>query len=547
MFKSLALRAGLSLVLFIVVVAAVPLGVAIVQQGRPGGWTKYANNPVFDVGAANSWDDIDVFRPSVLFDGTTYHMWYTGDRGGTPRLIGYATSPDGLTWTRYANNPVVNAGPVGSWDARGARFAEVISDGGVFKMWYTGFDAAGKNQIGYATSPDGIAWTKSENNPVLELGTAGTWDEMAIHDPTVVKDGSTYKMWYAASGATGNNDIGYATSPDGINWTKYSGSPVLSSSPAWMWDYAIYGPHVMFDGVTYHMWYSGCNFANTACEIGYASSKDGIHWAKQGRVLRQGPDGSFDRLSADYPTVIQVDNTYKMWYSGVDDTKYYYHLGYASAPVLSKSVFVPLTVKNSTGCDPLWFDPFTDYHSGWTVADSQNVKFAYTGGEYQILVKSADSSYWGTPGVQMTDGVITVSVRFASTGDNSDNAGIVFGKSPDGQDNFYRFMIRRDSGYCIQRSDQNSGWTDLQCGTAASYLPYPAANHLKVVRNGAAIAGYANGQLVGSVTDSTYLGSLRVGLDAGTSAGNADLRFDNYGIYPLSCSDKVSTNAGQSK
>jgi hypothetical protein len=72
------------------------------------------------------------------------------------------------------------------------------------------------------------------------------------------------------------------------------------------------------------------------------------------------------------------------------------------------------------------------------------------------------------------------------------------------------------------------------------YLPYPATNRLKVVRSGATITAYLNGQWLASVSDGSYMGSLQVGLSAGTDAGNADLRFDAYGVYPVSCADQVS-------
>ncbi len=50
--------------------------------------------------------------------------------------------------------------------------------------------------IGYATSPDGILWEKHPDNPVLDIGAAGEWDDQRIVSPAVLLDGTTYKMWY---------------------------------------------------------------------------------------------------------------------------------------------------------------------------------------------------------------------------------------------------------------------------------------------------------------------------------------------------------------
>jgi hypothetical protein len=140
----------------------------------------------------------------------------------------------------------------------------------------------------------------------------------------------------------------------------------------------------------------------------------------------------------------------------------------------------------------------------------------------------------------MSDGVIVASMRFAAaTGGSGDNGGIMFGQALDNNWNFYRFTVQRDGFYCIQRHVATSGWVTLNCGTATGYLPYPATNRLKVVRNGSAITAYINGQFLATVFDSNYVGSLRVGLSAGSGTHSADLRFDDYGIYPVGCNDQV--------
>jgi hypothetical protein len=81
-------------------------------------------------------------------------------------------------------------------------------------MWYSGDSGSnGNNRIGYATSPDGIVWTKHPANPVLDLGPSGAWDDNYAHVPAVLFDGKEYEMWYCG---TADNDpstrIGYAIS-----------------------------------------------------------------------------------------------------------------------------------------------------------------------------------------------------------------------------------------------------------------------------------------------------------------------------------------------
>jgi hypothetical protein len=72
-------------------------------------WEKYEGNPVLVPGSPGDWDDFSLWAFSILFDGSTYHLWY-GGHDGTYARIGYATSPDGKAWTPYENNPVMDVG-----------------------------------------------------------------------------------------------------------------------------------------------------------------------------------------------------------------------------------------------------------------------------------------------------------------------------------------------------------------------------------------------------------------------------------------------------
>jgi hypothetical protein len=172
-------------------------------------------------------------------------MWYdsyyyiTGRAAGAnPQstvidAIGCATSPDGIAWTKCADNPVFDpgnpggircAGP-GGWDQSGARSPVVLFQDGIYHMWYGGTAESFPNEtwhIGYVTSTNGITWTHFLTAPVLS-GTGGEWDEGSITPGGVLLDGETYHMWYVAGWR-----IGYAWSSDGISWTKSSRNPVLN-------------------------------------------------------------------------------------------------------------------------------------------------------------------------------------------------------------------------------------------------------------------------------------------------------------------------------
>jgi hypothetical protein len=252
-------------------------------------WEKYAGNPILDIGASGDWDGVSVFGSSVLFDGDDpdpahrYKMWYSGSNSSRHYRIGYATSPDGIAWERHPANPVLDTGPR-SWDGARVSCPTVILDttdpdpARRYKMWYHGYNGS-RWRIGYATSADGIVWHKHSANPVI-TGSGGAWESSHTFSPAVILDSTDpdpnhrYKMWYSGdSGSNGNNRIGYATSPDGIVWTKHPANPVLDLGPSGAWDdnYA-HVPAVLFDGKEYEMWYCGTADNDPSTRIGYAIS-----------------------------------------------------------------------------------------------------------------------------------------------------------------------------------------------------------------------------------------------------------------------------------
>jgi hypothetical protein len=113
------------------------------SSGNTNSLTSFTKDRlVLSVGAAGSWDADKVGRPSVLLEGGVYKMWYDGQRNGA-RHVGYATSTDGVTFTKHPSNPVVlNAGAV---DVKKVGSVYVmVAEGGDGTYWYT--------------SPDGVCW-----------------------------------------------------------------------------------------------------------------------------------------------------------------------------------------------------------------------------------------------------------------------------------------------------------------------------------------------------------------------------------------------------
>lgn len=297
-------------------------------------WIRHENNPVLNA-TPGAWDDGGVDHHAVIFDGNTFKMWYSGLKAKTAtKLIGFATSPDAINWTKHPN-PVLDKGTQGQWDSQFIAGAYVLYDGTTYQMWYVGGSSFSRLEIGFATSTDGINWTKHMSNPVLRVGSEGSWDAKWVGSSTVLFDGTIYKMWYEGVNAQHDFRIGYATSTDGITWTKHPNNPIFSvGQPGNFDDTWVHVPHVIFDGAMYHMWYSG--FDGSIDRIGCATSPDGINWTKHPNnpVLDKGSAGSWEASEVGIPRVIFDGTNYKMWYVGSDAQKYI-RIGYATSTPVS--------------------------------------------------------------------------------------------------------------------------------------------------------------------------------------------------------------------
>ena len=154
-----------------------------------------------------------------------------------------------------------------------AAFASVMRDGDEIRMYYSGKDQAGRGQVGLAVSTDGKRWTKHPANPVLKLGEPGQWDDTNIWCPTVWKEAG-YHMLYTGRNADGVLQIGYATSDDGVAWTKHPRNPVFND-PTWAHDHTE-GYGVIKVGGEYLLWYNTL-YVSTR-QTGLARSTDLLHW-----------------------------------------------------------------------------------------------------------------------------------------------------------------------------------------------------------------------------------------------------------------------------
>jgi len=294
-------------------------------------WYKYPN-PVMKYEESETWDQLKI-PLTVLFEDDQYHLWYRGWGSDNPEFlgIGYATSPNGINWKKHEASPLEFKCYDDSWDldSKYRRF-DILKIDTLYSMWYVGYDKKDStSKIGSAFSHDGLKWTKSPE-PVLKLGQDNEWDDALIDAVKVYFDGIRYQMWYTA---TTKSDwklrVGYATSDDGIHWNKHPENPVLDVGKTGSWDDDDVGAYsVYFNDSCYEMWYDGGNKVNH--QIGYATSLDGYNWIRwpDNPVLSVGELGTWDPWLARIANVVSHDSIYRMWYYGCDGSDC--NIGYAT-------------------------------------------------------------------------------------------------------------------------------------------------------------------------------------------------------------------------
>lgn len=166
------------------------------------------HNPVLAIEPEGQWEYKEITDLSVVQADDGVRLYYAGTKtyfldGGSRvvpmTLIGLATSPDGITWTRHDGNPIFgpalfqrglaeytdvvmgaraveddpDVGPLlERFDALGLSGLSVVRDGDGYLLAYGGTAQADATdyRIGFATSADGITWQAGPAEPALVLG-----------------------------------------------------------------------------------------------------------------------------------------------------------------------------------------------------------------------------------------------------------------------------------------------------------------------------------------------------------------------------------------
>lgn len=282
-------------------------------KGTRGGWEKYEHGPLLG-GQYGTCFDI-----SMLTEGEDLQMYFSWR---DCHSIARVTSRDGIHWSE----PVICLEPRETpegWENAVNR-PYVLYREGQYHMWYTGQlirdegRGEGCSHIFYAVSDDGIRFRRVSTEPVLSP--QAPWEKNSVMCPTVLWDENArlYKMWYSGGEQYEPDYIGYATSPDGIHWTKWEANPVFGPDPELHWEQAkVGGCQMIYEDGWYWMFYIGYQNVDYA-QVGMARSRDGItNWERSASnpIVAPSEDG-WDAEACYKPFVVKSEDSWWLWYNG---------------------------------------------------------------------------------------------------------------------------------------------------------------------------------------------------------------------------------------
>lgn len=152
-------------------------------------------------------DDTEAWKDVIVrVDGDGWRMWAcrhpldAGDDAADRMTTWFATSEDGLRWTMVGE---ALAPVAGTWDARGARIADVVADGGRWWAIYDGRRSAEENW----RERSGLAVGDRPDRFTAIAGPVPPAAGRALRYASVVPLDGGHRVYFEATGFDGSHDL----------------------------------------------------------------------------------------------------------------------------------------------------------------------------------------------------------------------------------------------------------------------------------------------------------------------------------------------------
>lgn len=266
--------------------------------GWPTSFALYTYNPILVPTAEASAQGADnVYAPDVHDYAGVRVMWYGAQGSDGHDRIFFAWSKDGMQWNKWPSD----GAPQPVLDVGASNHVNdpsVVRVGDTWRMYYTDAPTAENDEIWLAESNHLTGFNKAQR--VLEKGPPGSWDEEKVGRPSVLYEGGVYRMWYDGT-AKGRRHVGLATSTDGVHFTRAAQNPIFLDAGA---------VDVKRIGSVYVM------LREAQDGTYFASSPDGICFVDRGKLFGTS-GGAFDRYGQVTP-LLELDgaSVRAIWFGG---------------------------------------------------------------------------------------------------------------------------------------------------------------------------------------------------------------------------------------
>lgn len=258
-------------------------------------------DPVIPRGAAR-----DVLNPSVVrFRGAYWNLYSEFD--GAAWHTAAATSPDGETW-QLLGRVLSPRAAEGAYIAANGSALEL--DGELYYWFETGYPL----RIALARSRDGRHWERTP--PVLSTGPYGSFDEIAVADPYVIRAAGAFFMFYLGQDRAARQRLGLARSHDGVRWEKLRANPILEGRDG-AFDEELGEPAVWSSGGWWWMLYTG-RARDERRRLGLARSRDGLAWERVESFVLSGAHPWNSQVLCDPAVELLPEGTVRVWFGGGD-------------------------------------------------------------------------------------------------------------------------------------------------------------------------------------------------------------------------------------
>lgn len=213
-----------------------------------------------------------------------------------------------MPFVRHPNNPILTPDPLNPWEALNVFNPAVIYHQGLFHMLYRAQGLDYVSSLGYAVSPDGLQFNRLRE-PVL--APEGPEERRGVEDPrvTYMEAENRFIMAYTAYSDLGTTPM-FAESENLITWQRIG--PLVRGEEN--------KDHVLFPRKIDGKYFS---FHRRPPAIGYALSDDLLHWDLQGSIIKPRP-GAWDNNRVGAGGVpIETDEGWLVIYHAYDQDHIY--------------------------------------------------------------------------------------------------------------------------------------------------------------------------------------------------------------------------------